>query len=67
MNNKPNEIHCEYSNSLELYNDICNIIFGSYTILETKLLKHGYSKEDVLKDFKTILKQVTDEKKGARE
>lgn len=61
IGDKSNEVHCECNNSSELYNDICNIIFGSYTILETKLLKHGYSKEDVLKDFKTIFENVTDE------
>lgn len=61
IGDKPNEIHGDYNNSFELYNDIGNIVFGSYTILETALLKHGYSKEDVLKDFKTIFKKVTDE------
>lgn len=60
MSDKPSEIHGDYNSSFELYNNIGNVIFGSYIILETALLKHGYSKEDVLKDFKTILKKVTD-------
>lgn len=60
IGDKSNETYGSYKSFFELYNDIGNIIFESYNILETALLKHGYSKEDVLKKFKTILKKVTD-------
>lgn len=61
IGDKSNEVYSSYKSFFELYNNIGNIIFESYNILGTALLKHGCSKEDVLKKFKTILKILTDE------